>query len=814
MKYKFENLPHNYVKTVKSKEEQRKEFIEKALNYNFTNQNDFTKINNNNYVNFNLFTDNQMTVLKLLTIIKKNNLCMKDNSNTYYIKANIKTIAEAINIKNSSIRNVIKQLKKYNLIDTNSEYIDTITINKNNKKEKLYKYDTIITFNYEVIVRLFNYMNAIIENPNVINPNQNNKINKKDTIKDNYKEIIKFNKEKLNIINKSLRPISKEKLTKLYNQNYSLFKYDVNINIATPPTNDVAKTNFSEINEIFIKMKNDFYNNIIEQETKKITNSIEKYSSKKAKNNEQNNELKTRNNELYDELKNNYSKLKTKNNEQKSSDLESHNQQKLIEIDKIIMSKILKNEQISTPYGIPRNHLYIYNIFNKLNIIYIIFNKLFNIINIINTKYLNITKNKNSHNREIHFRDLLEMYFSFLQPVNIAYSIDAKAYQTICYNNCTINNFDYVNFLFNNLSHNLYDNSFYDNSIANFKFTTSHYDNLNFKPTTSSIANFKPTTRYMIKFKTSIYSFINNVFKIPAAPLYKNIVNENIGEIEKSKFIDNKFFKYFVKKANKGGLLDFITQCEYLQNNFVYNTIADKFKELKMKKPKELGDYNNVTELQKSLVDTQQDSSVYDKIKNGQWTSMKSYDFSESQENNITNAEDNNINWDNLKTKERIELQNNFIDEFVKDTNKADIVKKFIKLRMPKSEEFKEQLLFLKDNYTKIDLKIFENAYSEVVELEKQKIYRKTLNLAKQDEILAEQPKRLVYAKYESNKAIYLAAEHPDLHLIFEKGVFSCFDKNNNLIKIDLVSQSNNKVIVRLPAGDKVIFYENKDSEK
>ncbi len=41
MKYKFENLPHNYVKTVKSKEEQRKEFIEEALNYNFTNQNDF-----------------------------------------------------------------------------------------------------------------------------------------------------------------------------------------------------------------------------------------------------------------------------------------------------------------------------------------------------------------------------------------------------------------------------------------------------------------------------------------------------------------------------------------------------------------------------------------------------------------------------------------------------------------------------------------------------------------------------------------------------------------------------------------------------
>lgn len=812
MKYKFENLPHNYVKTVKSKEEQRKEFIEEALNYNFTNQNDFTKINSNNYVNFNLFTDNQMTILKLLTIIKKNNLCMKDNSNTYYIKANIKTIAEAINIKDTSLRNVIKQLKKYNLIDTNSEYIDTITINKNNKKEKLYKYDTVITFNYEVIVRLFNYMNAIIENPNIINPNQNNRINKKDAIKDNYKEIIKFNKEKLNIINKSLRPISKEKLTKLYNQNYPLFKYDVNINIATPSVNDVAKTNFSEINEIFIKMKNDFYNNIIEQETKKITKSIEKYSSKKTKNNE----LKTTNNELYEELKNNYNKLKIKNNKQKTKNLEwhngqkngnleCHNEKKLIEIDKIIMSNILKNERISTPYAIPRNDLYIYNIFNKLNIIYIIFNKLFNIINIINTKYLNITKNKNSHNREIHFRDLLEMYFSFLQPVNIAYSIDAKAYQTICYNNCTINNFDYVNFLLNNPSHNFYNNFKFLNPNSlwdNFKFTNSHYD------------NFKFSTPSIVKFKTSIYSLINNVFKIPAAPLYKNIVNENIGEIEKSKFIDNKFFKYFVKKANKGGLLDFITQCEYLQNNFVYNTIADKFKELKMKKPKELGDYNNVTELQKSLIDTQQDSSVCDNIKSGQWTSMKSYDFSESEDNNITKSEDNNINWDKLKTKERIELQNNFIDEFVKDTNKADIVKKFIKLRMPKSEEFKEQLLFLKDNYTKIDLKIFENAYSEVVELEKQKIYRKTLNLEKQDEILAEQPKRLVYAKYESNKAIYLAAERPDLYLIFEKGVFSCFDKNNNLIKIDLVSQSNNKVIVRLPAGDKVIFYENKDSEK
>lgn len=809
MKYKFENLPHNYVKTVKSKEEQRKEFIEKSLNYNFTNQNDFTKINSFNFINFNLFTDNQMTILKLLTIIRKNNLCVKDSSNTYYIKANIKTIAEAINIKDASLRNVIKQLKKYNLIDTNSEYIDTITINKNNKKEKLYKYDTVITFNYEVIVRLFNYMNAIIENPNVINPNQNNGINKKDTIKDNYKEIIKFNKEKLNIINKSLKPISKEKLTKLYNQNYSLFKYDVNINIATPPVNDVAKSNFTEINQIFLKMETDFYNNIIAQETKKITNSIERYSKK------------TKNNKLYDELKNNYSKLKTKNNKQKSNDLECHNEQKngslewhnnqkLIEIDKIIISEILKNASISTPYAIPRNDLYIYNIFNKLNIIYIIFNKLFNIINIINTKYLNITNNKNkkSHNREIHFRDLLEMYFSFLQPVNIAYSIDAEAYQTICYNNCTINNFDYVNFLFNNPSLN-----FYDNSISKFKFSNLSIANFKFS-TSSMISNFKFTTPSIVKFKTSIYNFINNVFKIPAPPLYKNIVNENIGGIEESQFIDNRFFKYFVKKANKGGLLNFITQCEYLQNNFIYNTISHKFEELKMKKPKELGDYNNVTELQKSLVDMQQDSLVYDNIKTGQWISMKSYDSSESQENSITKIEDNNINWDKLKTKERIELQNNFIDEFVKDINKANIVKKFIKLRMPKSEEFKEQLLFLKDNYAKIDLKIFEDAYNEVVELEKQKIYRKTLNLAKQDEILAEQSKRLVYAKYESNKAIYLATEHPDLHLIFEKGVFSCFDRNNNLIKINLISQSKNKVIVRLPAGDKVIFYENKDSEK
>lgn len=806
MKFKFQDLPHNYTKTVKSKEEQRKEFIEKALNYNFTNQSDFTKINSNNFVNFNLFTDNQMTILKLLTIIRKNNLCVKDSSNTYYIKANIKTIAEAINIKNSSIRNVIKQLKKYNLIDTNSEYIDTITISKNNKKEKLYKYDTVIIFNYEVIVRLFNYMNAIIENPNIINLNEKNKINKKEIIKDNYKEIIKFNKEKLNIINKLLKPISKEKLTKLYNQNYSLFNYDVNIKTATPPTNDVAKSNFAEINGILLDIKKNFYNNIIDQETKKITNNIKKYSSKKAKNNES----KIKNNELYDELKNNYSKLKTKNNEQKSSDLESHNEQKLIEIDKITMSKILENAQISTPYGIPRNTLYIYNIFNKLNIIYIIFNKLFNIINIINTKYLNITQNKNkkSHNREIHFRDLLEMYFSFLQPVNIAYSIDAEAYQTICYNNCTINNFDYVNFLFNNLSHN---------SIGKFKFSkfsNRYIGKFKFLNPNSLCDNFKSTTSSMSKFKTSIYSFINTVFKIPATPLYKNIVNENIGGIEESKFIDNTFFKYFVKKANKGGLLNFITQCEYLQNDFIYNTIGHKFEELKMKKPKELGDYNNVTELQKSLVDMQQDSSVDDNIKNGQWISMKSYDSSESEENNITKSENNNINWDKLKTKERIQLQNNFIDKFVKDTNKADVVKKFIKLRMPKSEEFKEQLLYLKDNYTKIDLNIFEDAYNEVVELEKQKIYRKTLNLAKQDEILAEQPKRLVYAKYESNKAIYLAAERPDLHLIFEKGVFSCFDRNNNLIKINLVSQSKNNVIIKLPEGDRVVFYENKDSEK
>lgn len=763
MKYKFENLPHNYIKTVKSKEEQRKEFIEKALNYNFPNESNFSKIYSNNFVNFDLFTDNQMTLLKLLTLIKKNNLSIQDNSNTCYVKVNIKTIAEAINIKDSSLRNVIKQLKKYNLIDTNSQYINTITINK---KEKLYKYDTIIIFNYNVIVRLFNYMNTVIEKPNEIIINEQNIINKKEFIKDNYKEIIKYNKDKLNNINKLLKPISKEKLNKLYNKYLTLFKYNKKIiinNTATSSINNVAENNFTEISEnlnnILLKMKNTLYNNIISEETKKINSYIEKYSKK------------IKNNELYNELKTNYNKLKTK-----------INKQKLIEINNITMSNILKNSNILTTYVIPRNDLYIYNIFNKLNILYIIFNKLFNIINIINNKYLNITKNKNSYSRssKIHFQDLLEMYFSFLQPVNIAYSIDAKAYQTICYNNFTVNNFDYMNFLFNNSSCN----NFYENSLC--KFLNPNIANNNFK--------------------NSIFNYIKK-FKIRASTLYENIVNKNIDEIKKSKYIDNNFFKYFTKKANKGGLLNFITRCEYLQNNFVYNTISDEFKELKMKKPKELGDYNNITEVQKSLIDIQHSSPVYNDIKNGQWTSMKSTNFSEDKNNNI-------INWDKLKSNERIELQNNFIDKYIKDVDKASVIKKFIKLRMPKSDEFKEQLLYLKDNYAKIDLQVFEDAYNEVLELEEQKIHRKTLNLMKQDKIPAEDSKRLVYAKYESNKAIYLASQHPDLYLIFEKGAFNCYDRNNNLIKIFIVNQSNDKVTVRLSQGDKVIFYKNKDNEQ